>query len=84
MSYNWDFFVRQASEPTPYSAPDCDNGDRDRRPLPRSQTGDVTGDYLVVDDPVFITPEILGMAWGRGDDECEVRGKENKEGSEGC
>ncbi len=52
--------------------------------MPRSQTGHVTGDYLVDDDPVFITPKMLGMAWGSGDDESEVWGKEDKEGSEGC
>jgi hypothetical protein len=83
MPYNWDlFFARQASEPTPCSSRDSDN--RDRRHFPRSQTGDITADYLVDEDAVLITEEMLEMAWGRGDDEGEVRGKENKEGREGC
>jgi len=39
----------------------------------------VTEDYLVDEDPVLITPEMLEMAWGNGEEGGKVREQENGE-----
>jgi len=46
--------------------------------LPRSQSANVTEDYLVDEDPVLITPEMLEMAWDN-EQRDKIGAKELKE-----
>ena len=77
MLYNWDlFFTGQSPGPKPYTARDDDM--RDGEQLPRSQSANVTEDYLVDEDPVLITPEMLEMAWDN-EQRDKIGAKELKE-----